>query len=250
MHLSTTLGCSNTVNRTQRQQRGKCNPPPTFSPPSSPTSGITPHYEHSKTKIKRSVRISTAKDEVQIVDRLQDIAADFEGTVWFSRKELNDTMAECRETVRQMREGAPLSDADDVNSFTTRGLEYCTPDGFDIATSSLDVVLLILEEQRRQKALGIVDQEMLAAAAGGISRHRLRIAHLAAMKDARAVYGSDKQWTMADGMEGPARSDSFTSKRGSRRGSFGAVEEKVRRRRGSRGPLGERAVQKSASDNA
>lgn len=169
--------------------------------------------------------------------------------IWFSRKELDDTMLECRQTVVQMRDSVPLCDDGD---FTSRGLEYCTPDGFDITTSSGDIIRLILEEQHRQREEGIFDPELLAAAGGGISRHRSRIAHLAAMKDARAVYGDNPQLTSASSLltgnnsGSPTRSNSFSGLRESRRGrksrcgSFGAMEEKVRRRRGSRGPLGER----------
>ncbi|KAL3902746.1 MAG: hypothetical protein SGARI_005691 [Bacillariaceae sp.] len=155
----------------------------------------------------------------------------------------------------QMQVGIPLcGDTADNNpdaEFTSRGLEYCTPDGFDITTSSLDVVKLILEEQERQQQAGEKDVEMLAAAVGGISRHRMRIAHLAAMKDARAAYGNERLYTTAadvdDDGSGDApmrRSNSFggiqrRGRRVRRSGSFGALEDKVRRRRGSRGPLGD-----------
>jgi hypothetical protein len=167
-------------------------------------------------------------------------------------------MLECRQTVQQMRDGVPLMyNCDD---FTSRGLEYCTPEGFDITSSSGELVRLILEEQQRQKGEGIVDPDMLAAAAGGISRHRSRIAHLAAMKDARVVYGEERlltsssissssSFSSASGMNDNDGSPTVTNKRESRRcrknrsgssGSFVAMEEQVRRRRGSRGPLGER----------
>ena len=224
-----------------------------LSLPSSPTSITSPVDELTKPKKKKSAKISPAHHEIHIVDRLQDMAADVKIGVWFSQNELNETMKECRETVRQMRDGIVLSDGDDGIGFTSRGLEYCTPDGFDITTSSLEVVKLILEEQERQKAEGIVDAERLAAAAGGISRHRSRIAHLAAMKDARVVYGNEKQWTTAENTGSPTKSNSFNSKRESRRGrlgrsgSFGAMEENVRRRRGSRGPLGDRDARRCDS---
>jgi hypothetical protein len=204
---------------------------------------------------KKSAKISDARIQIHVVDRIQDVAADAEASVWYSPAELEDTMRECRETVRQMRGGGvPLSDGDDEgNQLSSRGLEYCTPDGFDITTSSHDVVKLILEEQQRQKENGVVDPEMLAAAAGGISRHRSRIAHLAGMRDARVVYGSDRQWTTAGNMGVPTRGGSLNSKREPRRGrlgrsgSLGAMEEQVRRRRGSRGALGDREARKCAS---
>jgi hypothetical protein len=224
------------------------------TPPSSISSCIKPDDQGSKQKTKKSTTICPARDEIHLVDRLQDLAPEVITRVWFSQKELNETMLECRQTVRQMRDGVPLADGDDDSGLTSRGLEYCTPDGFDITTSSLDVVKLILEEQQRQRAEGIADPEMLAAAVGGISRHRQRIAHLAAMKDARVVYGDERQWTTSGSMEAPSKSSSFNSKREPRRGrlgrsgSFGAMEEKVRRRRGSRGPLGERDSRKALSN--
>lgn len=191
--------------------------------------------------------------QVYSIERVQDVSPSSD--VWFTQEEINATIRECAETVNHMKRGITLgSDTthDQAPEFTCRGLEYCTPDGFDITTSSLDVVHLILEEQERQKVEGIVDTQMLAAAVGGISRHRHRIAHLAAMKDVRGVYGNDRLMTTAEdeGKTGPTRCNSFSGVRRERRGrnvrrsgSFGNLEEKVRRRRGSRGPLGEKKTE-------
>ena len=160
-------------------------------------------------------------------------------------------MREATQTVVAMNHGVPL--VDDDSEFTSRGLEYMTPDGFDITTSSLDVVKLVLEEQTRQRDEpeynGELDTDLLAATVGGVSRHRSRIAHLAAMKDARGVYGEgnfklDPLAVEASAANMPIRSRSFDGRRREPRrgmlkatGSMGAAAEKTRRRRGSRGLL-------------
>jgi len=108
-------------------------------------------------------------------------------------------------------------EGDDASN--TRGLEYMTPSGFDIITAkSKQTTKSVLDEQRRLRAeykdkgggssSGInntaeyeifgratnsVDDEIaeaLARVLARVSRHRHRIAQLAAMRDAQAVYGT------------------------------------------------------------
>jgi hypothetical protein len=83
---------------------------------------------------------------------------------------------------------------------------------------------------------------MLACSVGGISKHRLRIAHLAGMKDARGVYGDGNFKSDGNARGMSSKSKSFSNRpepraRGvTRNGSTGAIMERTRRLRGSRGP--------------
>jgi hypothetical protein len=132
----------------------------------------------------------TTQSTVQEIPHFRQFSADEAANLWYSSQELNKIMTEAKETAIVMQEGLPL--AEDDTEFTPRGLEYMTPDGFDITTSSLDAVTLVLEEQQRQRTNSEYDVELIACAISSIARHRLRIAHLAAMKDARGVYGDGK----------------------------------------------------------
>lgn len=141
---------------------------------------------------------------------------------------------------------------------TTRGLEYCTATSFDIASSNKGVVRMLLDEQDRQRREGgVIDPLGLAALISQNSRHQSGIAHLAEMMDARAVYGNDKQWNATTTTTGVfSRFNSSSSQRESRRGrrvqrsgSLGAMDDRVRRRRGSRHDRGtDHPRRKAASD--
>ena len=63
-------------------------------------------------------------------------------SIWFTQQEIDQTIKVCQDTVQCMQDGIPLADED--SEFTTRGLEYMTTSGFDIATSSLDAVKTVL----------------------------------------------------------------------------------------------------------
>jgi hypothetical protein len=123
-----------------------------------------------------------ASHRSHIIPNLEDI--DGKENLWLSDAELKETMGECIRTVVNMQKGVPLKD--DCDQFTSRGLEYMTPNGFDIATSSQTAIHVVLEEQKRQKKeTGKVDPELLASAIESFSRHRMRIAQLAGQKDER-----------------------------------------------------------------
>mmetsp|Transcript_25473 Transcript_25473/g.62641 ORF Transcript_25473/g.62641 Transcript_25473/m.62641 type:complete len:173 (+) Transcript_25473:211-729(+) len=86
-----------------------------------------------------------------------------------------------------MQGGIALGE-DESDSYTSRGLEYMTSDGFQIANSNREAVHLVLREQERQRQQsGSVDPDLLAAAIEPISRHRARIAQLTGSKDERAA---------------------------------------------------------------
>lgn len=199
---------------------------------------------------------SEPKLVIKTIQHFTELDPEMREAVWFTSDEVARIVEEATQTVIAMNDGVPLAD-DDVQ-FTTRGLEYMTPKGFDITTSSLDIVQLVLEEQQRQRSepgfKGKLDDDLIAATVGGVSRHRSRIAHLAAMKDARGVYG-DGNFKVDPQVSSPrpCRSRSFDGKREPRRGmlsktgSMGAAAEKTRRRRGSRGPL-PRHTRQSAPD--
>jgi hypothetical protein len=215
----------------------------------------------SKKKLTTGMTVTIATDETMKVEHIiphyKDMALDEIKSVWFSTKEMDRTMNECQETVQLMQDGILM--AEDDEEITTRGLEYMTVSGFDITTSSLDAVKIVLEEQKRQREAGeSCDAELFYCAVSGISRHRLRIAHLAGMKDARGVYGDGNFKT---DRKAPAHSTSdegtrreprrgrlrATNSGGAladmthrRRSSGGQLTELTRRRRGSRGPLKER----------
>jgi hypothetical protein len=189
--------------------------------------------------------VTIATDETMKVEHIiphyKDMALDERNSVWYSKKELDRTLNECKETVRTMEDGILM--ADDDQEATTRGLEYMTASGFDTTASRWGAVKIVLEEQTRQREAGEpYDAELLSAAVGGISRHRGRIAHLAGMKDARGVYGDGNFKTDVP----DSSNSSQASKREPRRGrlqassSGGALMDQTRRRRGSRGPLRER----------
>ena len=152
----------------------------------------------SKTKTLKA-NLSFLPDLVSHVETIphhESFSPEEHTLLWYDSKEVEKIHKECAETVRKMHAGEPLVE-DDPES-TTRGLEYMTPNGFDITTSSLEVVQAVLEEQERQRkealengsASGekfVLDDELLADVSEGVSRHRSRIAHLAAMKDERAI---------------------------------------------------------------
>jgi hypothetical protein len=179
---------------------------------------------------------------VQNIPSRDDLSEEDKLRVWYSAQEMERSLNECKETVIAMQSGTPLMDSD--SEFTSRGLEYMTADGLDITTSSQDAVTIVLEEQQRQLSEGVFEVEMLACSMGGISKHRLRIAHLVGMQDARGVYGDGnfKLDGNARGMGSKSKSFSNSSKRESRarglarNGSTGAIMERTRRLRGSRGP--------------
>jgi hypothetical protein len=210
----------------------------------------------SNDKKKRNARFgptATSEPKIQLkaIPHYTELEAEVKQELWFTDQEVKQILKTASQTVAAMNDGVPL--ADDAEEFTPRGLEYMTPDGFDITTSSLDVVHLVLEEQTRQRQeegfKGNLDDELVEATVGSVSRHRSRIAQLAAMKDARGVYGEGKfkldPIAAANGR--PSRSKSVDGKREPRRGrlsatgSMGVAAEKTRRRRGSRGPLQRRA---------
>jgi hypothetical protein len=134
-----------------------------------------------KQNAKKSLSFA-ASHRSHIVPNLEDI--DNKENLWVSDAERKETISECIRTVVDMQKGIPLKD--DSDQFTTRGLEYMTPNGFDIATSSQKAIHVVLEEQKRQKKeTGKVDPELLASAIESFSRHRMRIAQLAGQKDER-----------------------------------------------------------------
>lgn len=107
--------------------------------------------------------------------------------VWYSDEELRVTMTECMQTIAAMQGGIPFGE-NEIDSYTCRGLEHFTSDGFQIANSSREAVQLVLQEQERQRQeCGSVDPNLLAAAIESVSRHRLRIAQLTGLKDERAA---------------------------------------------------------------
>jgi hypothetical protein len=198
----------------------------------------------SKKKLLLSQGMMTVKiatDETMKVERMiphfKDMAVDERKQVWYSKKELQRTLNECKETVGRMEDGILL--ADDDKEITTRGLEYMTAMGFDTTASRWGAVKIVLEEQTRQREAGEpYDAELFSAAVSGISRHRGRIAHLAGMKDARGVYGDGNFKTSVQSSDAkkrePRRGRLQTSNSGS------ALMDQTRRRRGSRGPLKEK----------
>ena len=144
-----------------------------------------------KTSQQKSQRRSVKFDDnvvVQNIPGLESFSSDHWVEIWYSPSELDQTHAECQETVRRMQNGEPVPDDDD--EFTRRGLEYMTPSGFDIAKLTMDGVRLVLEEQARQRKEGISDSILIAEALAPLSKHRLRIANLAGMKDARGIPGA------------------------------------------------------------
>lgn len=162
---------------------------------------------------KGPVVITTDSNELYEVPHHSQYTQIEINSIWFTQDEIDQTTKECQETVRCMQNEMPL--ADDCEEFTTRGLEYMTISGFDITTSSLDVVRLVLEEQAKLRQQGERGTpEMLASLVEGTSMHRLRIAHLAAMKDARAVYGDNFKTTVVGK---PMRSRSLQSRRSNSR---------------------------------
>jgi hypothetical protein len=199
---------------------------------------------------QRSEHNVTITDEVHVqnIPCRADLSEEDKIGVWYTVQEIQRSLNECKETVIAMQSGVPMMDSD--SEVTSRGLEYMTVDGFDITTSSLGAVKILLEEQERQRSEGVFEADMLACSVGGISKHRLRIAHLAGMKDARAVYGDGnfKSDGNARGVGDKSKSFSEKSKREprsrgvARNGSTGAIMEQTRRRRGSRGPLRERVA--------
>lgn len=215
-----------------------------LEPPLSPLPQLLtskPPIQISREKSKCSVRFQLTAS-VKTIPHYSEMELDELTKIWFTGQELSRTLKEATQTVAAMNEGIPLSDND--TEFTTRGLEYMTPKGFDITNASLGAVKLVLEEQEQQRQnenySGQLDSELIAATIGGISRHRSRIAHLAAMKDARSVYGDGNFKTTAD-LSCPRRTRSFDRKKEPRRtqprrtGSMGAVQDRTRRRRGLRG---------------
>jgi hypothetical protein len=197
-----------------------------------------------KQRPKGPVKVSTGEPTIYDVPHHSQYTTDEINSIWFTKLEIDRTISECKETVQCMQDGIPFLEDDD-QAFTTRGLEYMTAGGFDITTSSLDAVKLVLEEQERQRQDdeydGAPDPLALADAIQGISMHRLRIAHLAAMKDARGVYGDGKFKTTAVKGGAPVRSLSMKARRAGRgllgrSISTGNIRER-RSRRGSRAPL-------------
>jgi hypothetical protein len=239
--------------------------------------------------VMRSVRINAGSsiDVIHVIDRLDDMSEDIKTELWFTSQEMEEILRDCRRTVQMMQQDGGLillndednndKDKDDIgvtartatstktsssdtDMTTTRGLEYCTAEGFDITSStSQETIRLVLAEQDRQRnEHGAVDPVALASVIGQTSRHRQRVSHLMGMKDARSVYGDsdDRQWTTTNPTGAATRSGSFSSKRESRRervqrsGSFGTLE-RARRRRGSRGAIDRcRALADAAATNA
>lgn len=184
---------------------------------------------------------------IQFIPHFTELDEDARSQLWFTCHEMDQIMKEATQTIAAMNNSMFLHDDDP--EFTIRGLEYMTSNGFDITTNSLETVRLVLEEQNRQRQapdyVGRLDVEQIAESTRGISRHRLRIAHLAAMKDARTVYGQgnfklDAQTISTGSKEDPQRG--MSQARGS--------SEAVRRRRGSRGSLQRREARHSAPVDA
>jgi hypothetical protein len=85
---------------------------------------------------------------VQEIPHSREFLADEATNVWYSSQEISKIMNKARETSIVMQEGIHLVDED--TKFTPRGWEYMKPNGFNIITSSLDAVKLVLEEQQGQ----------------------------------------------------------------------------------------------------
>lgn len=128
---------------------------------------------------------------MKLIPHVKEFDQETRSKVWFTHHELEETMKEATRTIIAVNDGVLFTDDDP--DFTTRGLEYMTPTGFNIANSSQQAVTTVLQEQERQRNVpnfnGQLDDHLLADSIQAMSRHRQRIAHLAAMKDARTVHG-------------------------------------------------------------
>jgi hypothetical protein len=118
----------------------------------------------------------------------EDLSKEEFEAIWYSQAELLATIAECRTTVTAMLQGQVIREDD--KEYTKRGLEYMTTEGFDLSQNIKEIVQSVLEEQTRQREEKTPAPEFLADILASASSHRLRIAHLMGMRDARAVHGA------------------------------------------------------------
>lgn len=152
------------------------------------------NYNHKRKQVHFGLANNSSVDpqvDMLLIPHVQEFDEETRTNLWFTNRELDDTIQEATRTIVAMNDGVLFTDDDP--DFTTRGLEYMTPTGFNIASSSQQAVTMVLAELDRQRKLpeftGQINDDLLADSIQAISRHRQRIAHLAAMKDARTVHG-------------------------------------------------------------
>jgi len=197
-----------------------------------PNSNATePKLRTKKVQFSCANGTSDLQVDMQLIPHVNEFDEATKTKLWFTGKELDQTMNEATRTIIAVNNGELFTDDDP--DFTTRGLEYMTSTGFNIAESSQQAVTTVLAEQRRQRHSrdfsGEVDTHLLADSIQAISRHRQRIAHLAAMKDARTVHGQDNFRCQVVQPSEPTLSHSSEPFRGKLRAS-GSMED-IRRRR-------------------
>ena len=117
---------------------------------------------------------------------------------WYDEDDLDLIKRDLLETIRMMAEGITFPEDD---KFTSRGLEYRTPNGARMRqrnkNHSYDIVL---EEQYCQWKRGICDEERLAKVYRDCADHSANVARLMALQDEHFVLDLDQA------LESPERS--------------------------------------------
>ncbi|KAL3920616.1 MAG: hypothetical protein SGILL_003172 [Bacillariaceae sp.] len=110
---------------------------------------------------------------------------------WYVEEDLADIFQHCVETVRRMVSGNVL---DEEDGFCSRGLEYKTPTGAKTRKANKSKGLrAVLDEQERQRALGINDPERISKLyhkCGADSRTAYRLLAMKDQEEARPILQS------------------------------------------------------------
>ena len=109
--------------------------------------------------------------------------------LFYGDEDLDDIRAECGETVRRMVEKERIPE----DKYCIRGLEYKTPGGADFRRKNKRRALrAVLEEQRKQIEMGVINDESLSEAYMRSSDKCKRIARFLAARDEEEIHKSSK----------------------------------------------------------
>jgi hypothetical protein len=155
--------------------------------------------------MKQRSSVSFANDSIRIIPSVDEYSSRERDSMWYTSKEFDHIRERCFQEVQQLlllgqepqlhqpeekESDQDLSPNQRRQLFTSRGLECIAHDGLSLARQANgSYVLAVLQEQDRlrEKMGGVVDPEHLALVHQRGSSHRLRMAHLMALRDAQEI---------------------------------------------------------------
>ena len=136
-------------------------------------------------KRKRTIRFQLESIEVHPIPHIDDLSEDEVNDVWYEREDYERMKQALVPVIRRIMKGERVAE---TNQETARGLEFRTREGaMKRQHNKLDSINAVLDEQDRQKTMGIDDDEKLREIYLSRSAHCLQEARELGMKDELAM---------------------------------------------------------------